>query len=390
MAGFFPLFFKQYWNAGVPATESTLRLGIANSAASLIVVLLAPVIGAIADQGGLRKRFLGAFASLGILTTGALLLVSQDSWVLAAALYVLGIIGFSGGNVFYDALLMVVAEPEKRDRVSALGFALGYLGGGLLFAANVYMTLNPQMFGFDDAGEAVRYSFLSVAVWWAIFSVPLLIAVPEPRGRSKAGFTEVVRGGFTQLAATLRHLRSVRNAFRFLLAYWLYIDGVDTIVRMAVDYGLALGFDSNSLIVALLIVQFVGFPAAIVFGRLGERMGAKAGIQIAIVVYLVVTVYAKYMDTITEFYGLAVIIALVQGGIQALSRSLYSRLIPKERSGEFFGFYNMLGKFAAVIGPLLVGWVGVLTGDPSLGILSVAVLFILGGWLLRGVEDPAR
>ncbi len=390
MAGFFPLFFKQYWNAGVPATESTLRLGIANSAASLIVVLLAPVIGAIADQGGLRKRFLGAFASLGILTTGALLLVSQDSWVLAAALYVLGIIGFSGGNVFYDALLMVVAEPEKRDRVSALGFALGYLGGGLLFAANVYMTLDPQMFGFDDAGEAVRYSFLSVAVWWAIFSVPLLIAVPEPRGRSKAGFTEVVRGGFTQLAATLRHLRSVRNAFRFLLAYWLYIDGVDTIVRMAVDYGLALGFDSNSLIVALLIVQFVGFPAAIVFGRLGERMGAKAGIQIAIVVYLVVTVYAKYMDTITEFYGLAVIIALVQGGIQALSRSLYSRLIPKERSGEFFGFYNMLGKFAAVIGPLLVGWVGVLTGDPSLGILSVAVLFILGGWLLRGVEDPAR
>ncbi len=390
MAGFFPLFFKQYWNAGVPATESTFRLGVANSVASLVVVLMAPVIGAIGDYGGGRKRFLAAFASLGVLTTGALLLVSQDAWELAAILYALGIIGFSGGNVFYDALLVVVAEPERRDRVSALGFSLGYLGGGLLFAGNVYLTLNPGVLGLSDASEAVRWSFASVAVWWAVFSIPLFVWVKEPDGRSTTGLSTAVRGGLRQLGKTIRELRELRTVFRFLLAYWLYIDGVDTIVRMAVDYGLALGFDANSLIVALLIVQFVGFPAAIVFGMLGERIGAKAGIQIAIVVYILVTIFAYHMDSSGEFYVLAIVIGLVQGGIQALSRSFYSRLIPQDRAAEFFGFYNMLGKFAAVIGPLMVGWVGVLSGDPRLGILSVALLFIVGGLVLGGVRDPAR
>lgn len=392
MAGFFPLFFKQYWSADVPATQSTFHLGVANSLASLLVVVLAPILGALADQARGRKRFLAAFAALGVLTSASLYLVGQGAWQLAAVLYVLGVIGFSGSNIFYDALLVAVAAPKDRDRVSALGFALGYLGGGLLFAVNVAMTLRPHWFGLADAGEAVRWSFLTVGLWWGAFTVPLLLAVDEPPGTAPAalGWGALVRGAFRQLADTFRHLRSYGLALRFLIAYWLYIDAVDTIVRMAVDYGLSIGLDSGSLIAALLLTQFVGVPAAIVFGRIGERVGARNGILAGLAVYIGVTFYAYYLDSATEFFVLAAVIGLVQGGVQALSRSLFSRLIPVERAAEFFGFYNMLGKFAAVIGPFLVGAVSVLTGDPRLGLLSLLLLFIAGAAVLCTVPLEQR
>jgi UMF1 family MFS transporter len=387
MAGFFPLFFKQYWSAEVPVTESTFYLGAANSLASLVVVLLAPILGALADQARGRKRFLAAFAALGALTTAALYLVGQGAWQVAAVLYLLGVIGFSGGNVFYDSLLVAIAAPKDRDRVSALGFALGYLGGGVLFAVNVAMTLHPHWFGLADAAEAVRWSFLSVGLWWTLFSIPILWLVEEPPGTAPAslGLGALFRGALQQLADTFRHLRSYAVAFRFLIAYWLYIDAVDTIVRMAVDYGLSIGLDSGSLITALLLTQFVGVPAAIVFGRIGERIGARNGILAGLAVYTGVTLYAYALDTATEFYILALVIGLVQGGVQALSRSLFSRLIPPERSAEFFGFYNMLGKFAAVLGPLLVGTVTVLSGNPRLGLMSLLILFIAGAAALRSV-----
>jgi len=355
-------------------------------------VVLAPILGALADQARGRKRFLTAFAALGALTSASLFLVAQGAWLVAAMLYVIGVIGFSGGNVFYDALLVSVAAPRDRDRVSALGFALGYLGGGLLFAINVTMTLRPHWFGLADAGEAVRWSFLSVGLWWAVFTLPLLLMVDEPGGKapSKLGWGALVRGAFRQLVDTFRHLRAYGLAFRFLIAYWLYIDAVDTIVRMAVDYGLAIGLDSGSLITALLLTQFVGFPAAIVFGRIGERVGARNGILAGLAVYFGVTLYAYFLDSEIEFYLLAVIIGLVQGGVQALSRSLFSRLIPAERSAEFFGFFNMLGKFAAVLGPLLVGSVSVLTGDPRLGLVSLLILFIAGAAVLRTLPPEQR
>lgn len=386
MAGFFPVFFKQYWAGDVAVSASTLYLGVANSAASLVIVLLAPMLGAIADRGGARKRFLLLFSLLGIVMTGALYLVSRGDWAMAIALYVMATVGFSGGVLFSDSLLVHVAPPDKTDLVSGLGYGLGYLGGGLLFALCVAMTRWPEWFGLPDAAWAVRISFVLVACWWLIFAIPVLLFVQEPaRPRGTQG--SMLVAGLQQLASTFHKVRSLRVVFLFLLGYWLYIDGVDTIVRMAVDYGMSLGFDSGHLIAALLLTQFVGFPAAIAFGVLGERIGPRPGIMIAIAVYILVVVWASRMDSVQEFYLIAVTIGLVQGGIQSLSRSFYARIIPAAQSAEFFGFYNMLGKFAAVIGPLLVGWVSVLTQSPRLSILSVIILFIAGAFFLYRVDE---
>lgn len=387
IAGFFPVFFKRFWSAGADATVSTFRLGAANSIASLIVVAAAPVLGAVGDKSGAKKKFLLFFAAMGIVMTGSLPLVAEGNWGLAVFLYVCGIIGFSGGNVFYDSLLINVSNPGKVDFVSALGFALGYLGGGLLFAVNVAMTLRPELFGLADQSEAIRISFISVAVWWAVFSIPLLLFVKEPKVEDHPTAWNALTGGLRRLRLTFSEVRRLRVVFLFLAGYWLYIDGVDTVVRMAVDYGLALGFDADALIVALLITQFVGFPSAVAFGKIGERIGPKKGIFIGIGVYIAVTVWAVFMTREVEFYALAVSIGLVQGGVQSLSRSFYTRIIPRNKSAEFFGFYNMLGKFAAVIGPVLVGWIGAVFGDPRIGILSIPALFLSGGALLYFVNE---
>ncbi len=387
IAGFFPVFFKQYWNTGTDVSISTFRLGAANSIASLIIVALAPVLGAIADKGSAKKKFLLFFAVMGVVMTGALYFVSQGYWGVAVFLYIFGLIGFSGGNIFYDSLLMDVSSPRKVDFVSALGFAMGYLGGGILFAINVAMTLRPEFFGLADQGEAIRLSFVSVAIWWSVFSIPIFLFVKEPRPRDRSTGWNAIVGGFRQLYATFAEIRRLRVVVLFLLGYWLYIDGVDTIVRMAVDYGLSLGFDADGLIVALLITQFVGFPSAIAFGKIGEKLGPKIGIFIGIGVYIAVTVWAFFMTHEIEFYALAIAIGLVQGGVQALSRSFFTRIIPTNKSAEFFGFYNMLGKFAAVIGPILMGWVGIVFGDPRIGILSIIVLFASGAILLYLVNE---
>ncbi len=389
IAGFFPVFFKQYWSAGADAGTSTFQLGIANSLASLIIVILAPILGAIADRGSAKKKFLIFFASMGILMTGLLHLVQHGQWVAAVMLYIFATIGFSGANIFYDSLIISVAEEKKVDLVSALGFSLGYLGGGLIFGLNVWMASAPATFGFDSAEQAVRLSFILVAVWWAVFSIPVMLFVHEPKiPGARLGFGAVA-AGFRQVVNTFHEVRRLRYVFLFLIAYWLYIDGVDTIVRMAVDYGMSLGFDSNSLVLALLITQFVGFPAAIAFGKLGEKIGAKRGILIGIAVYLGICVWGYLMERTAEFYAIAVVVGLVQGGVQALSRSFYTRLIPRDKAAEFFGFYNMLGKFAAVIGPVMMGWVSVVTGNPRLSILSVAILFIAGAGLLYFVDETA-
>ena len=386
MAGFFPVFFKSYWAAGMPATESTVRLGTANAMASLLVVLLAPTLGVVADRSGRKKGLLLMLATLGILMTAGLFLVAEGYWLVAVGLYVLGVIGFAGANVAYDAMLLDVAGKSELERVSALGFALGYLGGGLLFALNVLMVLHPEFFGLADKAEAVRFAFLTVAIWWAVFSLPVLLFVKEePRSRTQDRGKGAVLD-WRELRETWRLLRKLRMAFIFLLAYWFYIDGVDTIVRMAVDYGLSLGFDAESLLIALLITQLVGFPAALMFGRIGDRIGAKRAIWLALVIYVVVVFWAWRMTASWEFYGIAVVIGLVQGGIQAMSRALYARLIPPEHAGRLFGLYNMMGKFAAVIGPLLVGWVTLLSDSSRSGILSILLLFLTGAWLLSRVD----
>jgi len=389
MAGFFPIFYKQYWAADLDASTSTFQLGVSNALASLVIVLSAPILGAIADQGGCRKAMLALFVVLGVTASAGLYWIGYGDWAAAAMLYCAATVGFMGANVFYDALLISVSSSRNRDLVSSLGYALGYLGGGLLFSVNVAMTLSPASFGLLDATEAVKYSFLSVALWWALFSLPLFRYVPEGTVTRKSSLVVVVRAGLTQFMDTFRKIRLIRNVVIFLMAYWLYIDGVDTIVRMAVDYGLSIGLQQNDLILALLITQFVGFPAAIGFGYIGQYLGTKTGIYIGIVVYFFVILWAYFIDATWEFYVLAATIGLVQGGVQSLSRSFYADIIPRQQAAEFFGFYNMMGKSAALIGPLMVGGVVYMTNDHRLGILSILLLFVSGGYLLTKVRHQA-
>jgi UMF1 family MFS transporter len=390
MAGFFPAFFQRYWSLGVDPTVSTSRLGLANGIAGFVVALLAPVLGAMADRGGRRKRFLVSWTLLGIVGTALLFFVGQGDWFAAAALFTIASIGFAGANVFYDALLLDVATESELDRVSAFGYSLGYLGGGLLFAVNVAMTLRPQWFGLADAAEAIRVAFVTVAIWWAVFLLPLALNVRETAPATRLSFTAAARSGIAELVATLRSIGRYQQIAIFLVAYWLYIDGVNTIIKMAVDYGVALGLETGSLLAALLLTQFVAFPAALFFGWLGDRIGARRGILIGIAVYALATIYAFFLDTIEEFFGLAVVIGLVQGGVQSLSRSLFGRLVPAGKGGEFFGFYNMMGKFATVVGPLLVAVVALTTGSSRASIASLVVLFVAGGLLLMLVREPAR
>jgi UMF1 family MFS transporter len=389
IAGFFPIFFKQFWGSGLAAADSTRALGYTSSAASLILVCVAPLLGALADQLGAKKRFLLGFTLVGVLATGALYWLAAGHWLAALTLYLLGLLGFFGGNIFNDALITDVAELGAYERASSLAYALGYLGGGLLFAFNVAMVLTPQTFGLADKATAVQAAFLMVALWWALFTLPLALYVPEAPGAGRRSLGEAVRGAFGELAGTFRAIRRLPNTFLFLVAYWFYIDGVDTIVFMAVDYGLSLGFPDSSLMVALLITQFVGFPAALVFGQLGERWGAKRSILLAIGVYMLVVLGASQMDRLEHFYALAVAIGLVQGGIQALSRAVFASLIPEGQTAELFGFYNMVGKFAAVLGPFLVGTAAALTGDPRLSLVPILGLFLIGGILLWRVDVTA-
>ncbi len=386
MAGFFPVFFKQYWSAESEASVSTLQLGLANSSASLLIMLLSPILGAIADKSSAKKRFLLFFTYLGIVNTTLLYFVAKGEWETAAVLYAFAMIGFLGGLTFYDALLVSVAEKSALHRISALGYALGYLGGGVLFALNVLMVLRPETFGLKDSSEAVQVSFVMVAVWWAVFSLPIFLFVEEPRNPQSLAGRAAIKEGLRELLATLKSIRRLRTVVLFLAAYFLYVDGVDTVALMAVDYGMALGFDANSLIVALLITQFVGFPAAIAFGRIGEQYGPKVGIFIALGVYIAVVVYAYFMQEVAEFYGLAAVVGLVQGAVHSLSRSLYASIIPKHKAAEFFGFYNMWAKFSVVLGPALIGWVSVATGNPRYSILAVILLLLAGAGFLYFVD----
>lgn len=406
VAGFFPVFFKDFWSAGTEPTVSTFWLGVTLSLSGLTVALVAPMLGSFADGGGARKRSLALFAALGIALTAALPWVPRGAWPAAATLYGLAYVFWLCSLVFYDSLLPSVSTAANVDRVSGLGFGLGYLGGGLLFALNVAMATRPDWFGIVPAGadeatrdagtlRAVRLSFLAVAAWWAAFSTPLLLFVREPGASRRVPLGEALRRGFAQLRDTFLEIRRYRGVFAFLVAYWLYIDGVDTVITMAVDYGKSLGFPTSSLIGALLMVQFVAFPFALLFGWAGQRFGPKRPILLGIGVYVVVTALATQLTpepwrfggmSVSPFFLLAFLVGTAQGGVQALSRSLYTRLIPTDRSAEFFGFYNMVGRFAAIIGPFLVGTVGRITGSPRAGIGSIALLLVAGGALLARLD----
>lgn len=384
LVGLFPVLFNSYYAADVEPGVSTFYLGaFGNSASAFVVMLLAPTLGVIADRRGWKKRFLAGFTLLGVGATAGLFFVGEGDWQVAIALFALAAVGFFGGLGFYDALLVSVAPPGARDRVSALGYSLGYLGGGLLFLLNVAMVLSPATFGIADKALAAKWAFVSVAVWWLLFSLPLFRHVPEPPPAAAGSAM-----GWRELGATLKRILGMKPVLMFLLAYWLYIDAVGTVAQMAVDFGMKMGFATDSLIKAILIVQFVSFPAALAFGWIGQRFGARRGIYLALAVYAGLTGSAWFMQTEAHFYAMAAVVGLVQGGVQSLSRSYYAQLIPPESAGQFFGFYNMLGKFAAVLGPLVVGVTAALTGEPRMALFMLIFFFIAGAFLLSRVREP--
>ena len=308
--------------------------------------------------------------------------------MLAALFYALAAVGFSGGNVFYDSLIVSVSTNETRNRVSALGYSLGYLGGGLLFLVNVIMFLNPNYFGIETQTNAVLLSFLMVAVWWALFSIPLVRNVNESVSEhNDPPFLQAISQSFSDVYQTLIEVKKYKNVAIFLLAYWFYMDGIDTIVRMATAYGSDIGLDASSMITALLMTQFIGFPATLVFGMYADKLGFKKILTIGICIYILVCVYASYMTTAFEFYVIAGTVGLVQGGVQAISRSFFSNLIPKGKEAQFFGFYNLVGKSAVIVGPALVSWIALIFNNPRYGILSLLFLFIPGLILLWMVPN---
>jgi UMF1 family MFS transporter len=386
----FPVYFASVAAADLPPAVATERFATATTLALAIVAIISPVLGAYADFAGAKKRLLGLFLGLGVLTTAMMVQVGRGDWLLAALLFVLANIGVSGSFVFYDSLLPHIARDEEMDRVSSAGYAIGYLGGGILLAINLAWILQPGWFGLADAGVASRLSFLSVAIWWLVFAIPLFRHVPEPAVSAVRvpGVHPAVQS-FRQLAATLRELRQYRQAFLMLVAFLIYNDGIGTIIRMAGPYGQEIGLPQESLIMAFVMVQFVGIPFAFAFGRLAGRIGAKPSIFIALVVYVLISLVGYFMTTVWQFFLLSFMVATVQGGSQALSRSLFATMIPKRKSSEFFGFFGVFEKFAGIIGPALFAATVRATGTSRNAILSVIAFFVVGAVLLWMVDVPA-
>lgn len=385
MAVLFPLFLGGYWNDGASGAEVTARLGWITAAASAVVCVIAPVFGTISDAGGYRKRFLFVLMLLGAASTAALGLVGENGWFLAAVFYLFGSVGYYSSTIFYDSFLLDITERRNYSFVSALGFSVGYLGGALLLALHVVMLLSPETFGFSSATSVIKFAFVSVGAWWLVFTLPLLLFVKE-RHSTREVAHHVVRAAYEELKLTIRKIRQYRNVVIFLLAYWLYIGGVFTVIFMAVNYGQRLGFEQKDLVMALMITNFAGFPATLLYGYFGHRFGPKPGIYLALLVYIVMSIWAMYMVDVKQFYIMAIVIGCVQGGVQGLSRSLYASLIPPDQPGEFFGFYNMLTKFAHVLGPVLIAIGATLSDDPKWVLLSLMPLFIAGGMLLTVVR----
>lgn len=386
LAVLFPLFLGSYWSAGDPGASVTARLAWITAASSAVVCVIAPVFGTIADAGGYRKRFLLLLALMGAVATGLLAMIGAGSWPWALALYMVASVGFYSSTVFYDSLIIDVTEPRYYSFVSSLGFALGYLGGALLLGLHVWMLRNPGNFGFSAPDDVIRFAFLTVGVWWAIFMLPLMIFVPEHHSGTEVT-RGIVRAAYRELRSTILKLGQYRNVVIFLIAYWLYIGGVFTVIFMAVNYGQRLGFSRQDLVTALLITNFAGFPATLLYGVVGHRWGPKRGIYFALAVYVAMSGWAMFMVEVRQFYIMAIVIGCVQGGVQGLSRSLYASLIPPDAPGEFFGFYNMLTKFAHVLGPILVGIAATVSDDPKWVLLALLPLFMGGGMLLAVVRE---
>jgi UMF1 family MFS transporter len=389
MAGFFPVFLKAYWGKDVDPIITTAKLGTTLSFTSFLMAVLSPFMGALSDLRGHKKLYLVLFMLLGVFGCLALGQLGVGEWGWALIIYGIAYIGFNQSCVFYDSLLPSVARGTKMDYASSLGYSLGYLGGGVLFLVNVLWYLHPETFGFADGVSAVKASFISVGVWWLLFSIPLLMNVPEIKmaATKESVFTHAIQS-LKLMKKTIKDLRNDKNILLFMMAFWLYIDGVYTVMTMAVDYGMGIGLESKHLISALLITQFVGFPFALIFGHVTKRFGCRKPILLCLGIYTITIFLAIYMSQSWHFYALACVLGMVMGGVQSLSRSMFGNMVPAEKSGEYFAFMNLVGKFASIFGPLLVGGTVFLTGNQRAGMLGLLVLFIGGGALLLQVKEP--
>ncbi len=393
----FPLFYKNVIAADVPGAVSTARLAFASSAFTLVVAVLATALGPMADYEGRKKRFFAGFFGLGVAATAVLAFVPAGREFAVLAVYGLSAVGFAAANVFYDSFLTDVTTPERMDRVSSAGYAWGYVGSTVPFvAAMALINLAPGA-GLLSTETTVRIAILIAAGWWVAFTVPLFRSVRQVHFMAAAGpaARDLVRDSVRRVAAVVRDVRGHRAVFLFLGAYFFYIDGVGTVIKLATAYGTDLGLSAETLLMMLLVVQLVAFPCALIYGRLAERRpgATRTLLLVGIGIYTVITVMAFVIWRLPEparvpvFWLLSMLVASSQGGVQALSRSFYAGLIPANSSAEFFGFYNIFGKFAAIMGPALVGAFAALTGDSSIGVLSISVLFVVGGILLTRVPD---
>lgn len=392
MAVVLPVYYHQVAAAGLPENLRTVYWGYTQTIGLLIVAAISPLLGAVADCLGAKKKFLAGFASLGVAGSALLYFAGEGAWAFASFAFILGHVGYAASEVFYESLLPHIARPGEVDRVSAGGYAVGYAGGGLLFAAQFAAITFPASFGLADSAEASRVAFVSVAVWWALFTLPLLFWVREPGPRlaaNEAAGMGAIPAAWRRLRDLFRDIRRYRDLFVFLLAFWCYNDGISTIIKMAAIYGAEIGIGQTDLFGALLLVQFLGIPCTFVFGAIAARMGPKNGIYICLWVYTGISVLGYFMTEAWQFWVLAAAVAMVQGGSQALSRSLFTSMVPAEKSAQFFGFYGISGKFGNIIGPFLFATVSHLAGASRLSILSLIVFFLGGMFLLSRVDVQA-
>jgi MFS transporter, UMF1 family len=400
MVAVFPIYFVKVAGAGLAGAGATQRLATVNTIALVVIALASPVLGAVSDYGGNKKRFIAGFMAVGAAAVAGLFFVHTGDLTLASWLFVLALIGVAGSFVFYEALLPHIARGRELDRVSTAGYALGYVGGGILLALNLAWIQKPAWFGLpagpglDESAATLpaRLAFLSVAVWWLVFSIPLFRRVPEPPPRLEPDEQEgqsAIRMAFIRLGETFRELRGYRQAFLMLLAFLIYNDGIQTIIKMATAYGTELGIDQSALIGAILLVQFVGIPCSFLFGMLAGRIGAKRALFLGLLAYTAISILGFYMKTAAHFYVLAGLVGMVQGGTQALSRSLFASMIPQHKSGEFFGFFSVFEKFAGIFGPLIFAGTIAASGSSRNAILSVIGFFAVGAAILAFVDLDA-
>ena len=387
IAAVLPTYYGIVAASNLPPNLASSYWAYSTTIAMLLLVFLAPILGAIADYKRSKLKFLAAFALLGIIFTAMLYFIQEGDWLLASVFYILARIGWSGANVFYDSLLPHIASDKEINQVSTLGYAAGYLGGALLLGLNLGMILSPQTFGIPDAGLGTRLSFMSVACWWALFSIPLFRNVKEPMPILKPipGRSSIIIA-FKRLAGTFRDIKNFKQAFIFLVAFWFYNDGIGTIIVMAAMFGTEIGIAQDHLIGAILAVQIIGIPFTILFGKLAVRLTTKRAIYLGLIIYTLISIGGYFMQNALHFWILAITVGMIQGGTQALSRSLFGQMTPRKKSAEFFGFFDVSQKFSGLIGPALFGIIGQITGSSRLSIVALVIFFIGGMYILEKVR----